>query len=234
MSIPFKKDPVEFNQRLLFPPNIFDLLPGDHQCFIYGEIFEHLDTSGVERNHSNPGQNAYHPKLITGISIYAYSNGIFSSREIEKKCHEDIGFMFISHSNCPNFRVLNDFRKENHEFFKKCFKQSVEQAMEAGMVSPGHVSSDGSEFKADTSKHKAMSYGRLKAKEAELTEEIERLTAKAEQCDREEDTEYHDRSGYEIPEELKIKKKRSAKIKEAEEALEKRVQELNSGEKTED
>jgi len=106
--------------------------------------------------------------------------------------------------------------------------------MEAGMVSPGHVSSDGSKFKADTSKHKAMSYGRLKAKEAELMEEIERLTAKAERCDREEDTEYHDRSGYEIPEELKIKKKRSAKIKEAEEALEKRVQELNSGEKTED
>ena len=95
MSIPFKKDPVEFNQRLLFPPNIFDLPPGDHQCFIYGEIFEHLDTSSVERNHSNLGQNAYHPKLITGILIYAYSNGIFSSREIEKKCHEDIGFMFI-------------------------------------------------------------------------------------------------------------------------------------------
>ncbi len=234
MPVPFKKDPVEFNQKLLFPPNIFDLLPGDHQCFVYGDIFEQLDTSSVEQNYSILGQNAYHPGLITGILIYAYSQGIFSSREIEKRCNEDIGFMFISHINCPNFRVLSDFRKDNHEFFKECFKKSVLLAMEAGMSSPGHVSLDGSKFKADTSKHKAMSYGRLKAKEKELTEEIEKLTSEAERCDKEEDEEYQNKTGYEIPEELKIKEKRLAKIKEAKEALEKREQELNPGKKIED
>jgi len=137
--------------------------------------------------------------------------------------------MYISHFNCPNFRVLSDFRKDNYEFFKDCFKQSALLAMEAGMASLGHVSLDGSKFRANTSKHKAMSYGRLKAKEKELTEEIEALIAKADRCDEEEDEQYDDKTGYEIPEELKIKEKRLVKIKEAKEALEKREQELNPG-----
>ena len=234
MPIPFKKDPVEFKQRALFATNVFDLLPSDHPCYVYEDIFEQLDTSSVEEKFSVRGQNAFHPKLITGILIYAYSQGAFSSREIEKKCHEDIGFMFISHCNCPNFRVLSDFRKDNYEFFKECFKQSVLLAMEAGMVSLGHVSLDGSKFKANTSKHKAMSYGRLKAKEKELTEEIEDLLTKAAKCDKEEDEEYQDKTGYEIPEELKIKEQRLARIKEAKGALEKREQELNPGKKIDD
>ncbi|MFH1935662.1 MAG: IS1182 family transposase [Pseudomonadota bacterium] len=234
MPIPFKKDPIVFNQRALFASNVFDLLPEDHTCFVYEDIFQQLDTSSVEEQFSVRGQNAYHPRLITGILIYAYSQGVFSSREIEKKCHEDIGFMFISHCNCPNFRVLSDFRKDNYKFFKECFKQSVLLAMEAGMASLGHVSLDGSKFKANTSKHKAMSYGRLKAKEKELTEEIEDLIAKASKCDKQEDEEYQDKTGYEIPEELKIKEKRLAKIKEAKEALEMREQDLNPGKEIDD
>ena len=229
MQIPFKKDPVEFNQRALFPTNIFDLLPSDHPCYVYEDIFEQLDTSSVEEKLSIRGQNAYHPRLITSILIFAYTQGVFSSREIEKRCHEDLSFMFISHSNCPNFRVLSDFRKDNREFFKDCFKQSVLLAKEAGMVSLGHVSLDGSKFKANTSKHKAMSYGRLKSKEKELTQEIEALILKADKCDKEEDEDYKDNTGYEIPDELKIKEKRLAKIKEAKKALEKKEKELNPG-----
>ncbi len=234
MIVPFKKDPVEFKQRAIFATNVFDLLPSDHPCYVYEDIFEQLDTSSVEEKFSVRGQNAYHPRLITAILIYAYSQGIFSSREIEKRCHEDLGFMCISHFNCPNFRVLSDFRKDNYKFFKECFKQSALLAMEAGMASLGHVSLDGSKFKANTSKHKAMSYGRLKAKEKELTEEIESLLVKAAKCDEEEDEEYQDKSGYEIPEELKIKEKRLAKIKEAKEALENREHELNPGKEIDD
>ena len=227
MIIPFKKDPIEFNQRTLFPTNIFDLLSSDHPCYVYEDIFEQLDTSSVEEKFSIKGQNAYHPRLITSILIFAYTQGVFSSREIEKRCQEDLSFMFVSHSHCPNFRVLSDFRKDNHEFFKNCFKQSVLLAKEAGMVSLGHVSLDGSKFKANTSKHKAMSYGRLKSKEKELTQEIEALIFKADKCDKEEDEDYKDNTGYEIPEELTIKEKRLATIKEAKKALEKREKDLN-------
>lgn len=94
MSVPFKKDPDVYDHRSLFATNIFDLLPSDHPCYIYEDIFQHLDTSSIEENYSTLGQHAYHPRLITGILIYAYSQGVFSSREIEKKCHEDLGFMF--------------------------------------------------------------------------------------------------------------------------------------------
>lgn len=234
MAIPFKKSPIETNQRTLFPSNIFDLLAKDHECYVYEEIFHQLNTASVEEKYSIRGQNAYHPRLITGILIYAYSQGVFSSRQIEKKCKEDLGYMYIADMSCPNFRVLSDFRKENHEFFKECFKQSVLLAMEAGMVRLGHVSLDGSKFKADTSKHKAMSYGRLKEKEKELTAEIEVLVAQAETCDEEENREYKEKTGYEIPEDLKHKQTRLEKIRAAKTALEKREEALHPGQQIED
>ncbi|MGM0367546.1 MAG: IS1182 family transposase, partial [Actinomycetota bacterium] len=150
------------------------------------------------------------------ILIYAYSQGIFSSRQIEKKCKKDLSFMYISHLNCPNFRVLSDFRKENWEFFIQVFSQSVKIAAKLGMVPLAHVSVDGSKFFADTSKSKAASYGRLKKAEAKLEEDINKLLKKAE------DKVYHNGTGYSIPEELKRKKGRLSKIKKAKKALEKR------------
>ena len=234
MSIPFKRSPVEFNQRLLFPTCIFDLLSENHECYVYNDIFQQLDTTSLEDMYSRRGQNAYHPRLIVSILIYAYSQGVFSSREIEKRCNEDLSFMYIAGMNCPNFRVLSDFRKNNSEFFEECFKQSVLLAMELGLASLGHVSLDGSKFKADTSKHKAMSFKRLKEKEQELMEEIEVLIQTALKCDEEEDKEYEEKTGYEIPEDLKYKKERLAKIQAAKEALIKREEELNPGKPIDD
>ena len=96
MSIPFKTSPVEFHQHLLFPPNIFDLLADDHECYLYSDLFAQLDTSIIESQYSLKGQNAYHPQLIVSILIYAYSRGVFSSRQIERRCREDLSFMFIA------------------------------------------------------------------------------------------------------------------------------------------
>ena len=111
MSIPFKKSPVEFNQRLLFPGNVFDLLPDDHECYLYNDIFQQRTTSSLESKYSTKGQNAYHPKLLVSILIYSYSQGIFSSWQIERRCNEDLSFMYIAGMNCPDFRVLSDVRK---------------------------------------------------------------------------------------------------------------------------
>jgi transposase len=96
MNIPFKKSPLTFNPALLSPPNIFDLLPNDHECFVCRDIFDQLDTSAIESLYNSKGQHAYHPKLIISILIYSYSRGVFSSREIEQRCHEDISFMYIA------------------------------------------------------------------------------------------------------------------------------------------
>jgi transposase len=234
MSVPFKSSPVEFNQHLLFPTNIFDLLPKGHECFLYAELFQQIDTSSLESLYSVKGQNAYHPKLIVSILIYAYSRGVFSSRQIERRCNEDLSFMFIAQMNCPNFRVLSDFRKNQGDFFQDCFKQTVKLAMELKLASLGHISLDGSKFKANTSKHKAMSYGRLKEREQALCAEIDDLIEKAKRCDQDEDKAYKDKTGYEIPDDLKFKEGRLAKIRAAKQALEQREQQLSPGKAIDD
>ena len=200
---PYRKD---YCQSQLFATNVFDLLPEDHECFLYQELFEQLDTSEVEAQYSDRGQRAYAPRQIVSILIYAYSRGVFSSRQIEQRCREDLGFMYLAGRNCPNFRVLSDFRKDHGEFFRAGFKQTVQLALALGLVSLGHVSLDGSKFKANSSKHKAMSYGRLKEKEQELCEEIEALTRQADRCDEQEDRVYQERTGYELPDDLRDKK----------------------------
>jgi transposase len=229
MAIPFKSSPVEFNQYLLFPANIFDLLPKDHECFVYADLFQQMDTSHLESLYSVKGQNAYHPRLIVSILIYAYSRGVFSSRQIEKRCQEDLSFMFIAQMNCPDFRVLSDFRKDHGVFFQDCFKQTVKLAMALKLASLGHISLDGSKFKANTSKHKAMSYGRLKARGQALCAEIDALIEQAKRCDQEEDRAYQERTGYEIQEDLQFKQHRLAKIQAAKQALEQREAQLNPG-----
>jgi vacuolar-type H+-ATPase subunit I/STV1 len=127
--------------------------------------------------------------------------------------------------------VLSDFRKDNPDFLKECFKQSALLAKQLGLVSFGHVSLDGSKLKANTSKHKAMSYEYMNLKEEELVNQINELLDQAEERDKREDEQLQDKTGYEIPDELKIKEKRLAKIREAKKALEERENELNPGKK---
>jgi len=222
----FKTPPTEHQQRLLFPSNIFDLLPADHSCRLYHDVFQQLDTTEIEKQYSLIGQHAYHPKQLVSLLIYAYSRGVFSSRQIQQRCQEDLSFMYIAQMQCPNFRVLSDFRKDHAEFFHDCFKQTVKIAMELGLASLGHISLDGSKFKAYSSKHKAMSYGHLKAQESQLNEEINALIKQATECDKEEDQQYKEKTGYEIPEDLAFKQQRLAKIKAAKEALEAREKAL--------
>ena len=179
--------------------------------------------------HSVRGQHAYHPQLIVAILIYAYSRGVFSSREIERRCGEDLSFMYIAQMNCPNFRVLSDFRKNHSVFFHDCFTQTVKLAMELKLVSLGHISLDGSKFKANSSKHKAMSFARLKEQEQQLTHEIDALIDKAKHCDDEEERDYKERTGYEIPQDLKHKETRLAQIKAARQAIEAREEALHPG-----
>ena len=234
MKPKFKQPPTDYYQSQLMPANIFDLLPEDHDCFIYQPILQLIDTTEVDKLFSTQGQHAYSPQLIISILIYAYTHGVFSSRQIEKRSCEDIGFMYIAGLHCPNFRVLSDFRKLHHEFFMDCFKQTVKMALELKLVTLGHVSLDGSKFKANSSKYKAMSYGRLKEQEQQLCSEIEELVAQADRCDEEENRDYKERTGYELPDDLTHKETRLEKISAAKEALEEREKKLHPNEKIED
>ena len=182
-------------------------------------MFGQLDTSALESQYSPDGQHAYHPKQMISILIYGYTHGVFSMRELEKRCHEDLSFMYIAKMNCPNFRTLNNFRKDNSEFFEDSFVQTVQLAIELNMASLGHISFDGSKFKANSSKHKAMSYGRLKEKEQKLCKEIAKLIKQGNDCN-DEDRDYQDKSSYELPDELAFKEHRLETIQNAKKALE--------------
>ena len=138
-NIPFKNDPDQFTHNgSLFATNVFDLLPDDHHSFVYETFFQQIDVSSLVKKYSVRGQRAYHPRRLISILIYAYCHGVFGSRKIKQKCCEDLGFMYISHLHCPDFRTLSDFRKNNYEFFVECFKQTVLLAREAGLASLGH------------------------------------------------------------------------------------------------
>ena len=230
----FKDYECDREQRQLFTTNVFELLPQEHDCFLFAELFAQLDTREAEKHYSPLGQRAYDPRQQIGILIYAYSRGVFSSRQIEQRCREDLGFMYIAGSNCPNFRVLSDFRKTHGELFTRCFVQTVKLAMELNLASLAHISLDGSKLKANSSRHKAMSYKGLKDREKALSEEIEALVEQAARQDEEEDRRYQERTGYEVPEDLSFKKDRLAKIQAAKAQLEAREQERHPGKVIED
>ncbi len=104
---------------------------------------QQLDTSRIESQYSPLGQRTYHPRKIVDILIYGYSHGVFSSRQLEKRCNEDLSFMYIAGKDCPNFCVLSDFRKHHAPFYQECFVQTVKLAMAMKLASLGHVSLDG-------------------------------------------------------------------------------------------
>ncbi len=227
---PVFKDYVKArDQHELFACNVFDLLPAEHDCFVFADLIQSLDVSSVHSHYSPIGQRAYDPLHLIGILIYAYSHGVFSSRQIARRCAEDLGFMYIAASSCPSHKVLRDFRQQHGALFFECFKQTVKVALELKLATLGHVSLDGSKFKANSSKHKAMSYGRLKKQEKALGKEIKALIAQAARCDEEEDRRYQERTGYEPSADLQHKQTRLEKIQAAKAALEQREQKRAGG-----
>src|SRR6266498_3576062 len=127
----------------------------------------------------------------------------------------------LAGGGAPNDRTLARFRRENAAAFTAVFQETVVLALRLGLARLGHVALDGTKLKANTSKHKAMSYGRMKQREAQLTAEIARLVERAEAQDTTEDQEYGaDSDGYSVDAELAFRAARLAKIRAVRERLE--------------
>jgi transposase-like protein DUF772 len=152
--------------------------------------------------------------------------GVFSSRKIQKELIEDVGFRVLAAGNEPDFRTISDFRKLNLQALQRLFDQVLQIALQAGTMKLGRVVLDGSKVKANASKHKAMSYGRMQEDERRIKEEVKRLLEQAEAVDAEEDARYGaDRRGDELPAELARRETRLQRIREAKRALEARARE---------
>jgi transposase len=215
-------------QDLLLPPSLRDWLPEDHLAYFVSDVVEQLDLSAIESVYEEEerGQPPYHPRMMTKVLLYGYCVGVFSSRRIQTKLSEDVGFRVLAAGNEPDFRTISDFRKLHLGALQGLFDQVLRIALQAGTMKLGRVVLDGSKVKANASKHKAMSYGRMQEEEKRLQEEVKRLLEQAEAADEEEDARYgRDRRGDELPAELARRETRWQRIQEAKRALEERARE---------
>jgi transposase len=210
-------------QIILMPASLQDWLPSDHLAYFISDVVEALDLSAIMERYSveERGYPPYHPAMMVKVLLYAYCIGIASSRKIEKHLCEDIAFRVLAANNTPDFRTISDFRKDHLKALAGLFLQVLKLCQKAGLVKLGHVALDGTKLKANASKHKAMSYKRMKEDEARLEAEVADLLKKSEAADEEEDRRYgKGKRGDELPKELAFRESRLKKIREARLALE--------------
>ncbi len=223
-------------QLMLMPPDLAQWLPEDHLIYFVREVVRQLDLSSIYADYdgSKGGHPAYHPEMMVGLLLYGYCVGIASSRQIEKACKENIPFRVLSANEHPDHDTIAEFRRRHLSALAALFVQGLQLCQKAGLVKLGHVSLDGSKVKANASRHKAMSYRRLQKSVEELETEVKRLLEEAEKTDTAEDQRYgKHRRADELPEELRHKERRLAKIKEAKEALEREARQRAEQQKRE-
>jgi transposase len=216
------------DQMFLLPPSLRDWLPENHLVYFVSDVVDQLDLSAIESVYEKDdrGQPPYHPRMMTKILVYAYCVGVYSSRKIQKRLIEDVAFRVLAAGNEPDFRTISDFRKLHLNALHSLFEQVLKLVLTAGAIKLGRVALDGSKIKANASKHKAMSYKRMKEEERNLRAEVRQLLNQAKAADDEEDARYgKDKSGDELPEELSRRETRLKRIREAKRVLEQRARE---------
>ena len=215
-------------QDFLLPPSPRDWLPEDHLVYFVSDLIDQLDLSAITAVYEDEerGYPPYHPVMLTKVLVYAYCVGVFSSRRIQRRLVEDVAFRVLAAGNAPDFRTIADFRKTHLTALRGFFEQVLRLARELGAPRVGRVALDGSKIKANASKHKAMSYGRMREKQRQLRDEVKQLLDQAEAADAAEDAQYGtDRRGDELPAELQRRESRLKRIREAKRALEARAKE---------
>ena len=216
----------------LFPASVQDFVPPGHIAHLIREtVREGLDLRAILAQYDEErGYPPYHPGMMTALLLYAYSQGIYSSRRIDRACHERVDFMAVSGLSYPDFRTISEFRKRHLGALSGLFAQVLGLCRKAGLVKFGHVALDGTRIKANASKHKAMSYGRMRGAEEKLAAEVAGWMKKAAAQDAAEDRQHGgDRRGDELPDWVANKERRLTKIREAKAALEAEAQAAAQG-----
>ena len=156
--------PYEPDQQLLLPAALQEWLPDDHLAYFISDVVDQLDISEVTARYERErrGGPPYHQRMMVKVLLYGYCVGVASSRRIAQRLHEDIAFRVLAANNTPDFRTISDFRKDNVDALSDLFVQVLALCQQAGLVKLGHVALDGTKVKANASKHKTMSYQRMK------------------------------------------------------------------------
>jgi transposase len=221
MAKTFREWNVE--QQMLLPPSVLDFVPPGHLAhFVRDTVAEELDLSAViDTYEEERGYPPYHPVMMTAVLLYAYCQGIYSSRRIARACEERVDFMAVTALQRPDFRTIATFRRRHLAALRGLFHQVLGLCRRAGLVRLGHVALDGTKLRANASKHKAMSYRRMQETEPALAAEVAQWFAEAEAADTREDGEHGAaRRGDELPAWVANKQERLAKIRAAKAELE--------------
>jgi transposase len=199
-----------------------DALPEDDLVFFLLELIPQLDLTPFHKHYTHElrGQPPFDVTMMVTLLVYAYSVGVYSSRKIAAAYERNLAFRAIVGNDPPDFRTISDFRKIHLAALRHLFLEVLCVAGELGMVKLGNLSTDGTKMGANASRHKAMSYGYMKKEIERLEAEIEQLLQQAEQVDAEQDAALGSRRGDELPDELKRRQGRLAKIQEAKARLE--------------
>jgi transposase len=211
--------PEEFANH---PYTAADRLPEDDLVFFLLDVIAQLDLSPFYASYEveKRGAPPYDPGMMAILLFYAYSVGVFSSRKIALACERNLAFLAIVGPQRPDFRTISDFRKEHLRILPDLFNQILKLAHEVGLVQLGLWATDGSKFPGNASRHHAMSYGYMKKEEERLKAEIAELLQQAHQSDEAEDAALGAHRGDELPEELRFRQERLAKILQAKTRLE--------------
>jgi transposase len=226
--------PYQPRQSFLLPPSPQQWLPEKHLAYFVMEVVEQLDLGAIYAyyNKEERGFPPHHPLMMVALLLYAYCVGVPSSRKIENKTQEDIAFRVIAGNTHPDHSCISEFRRIHLEALTGLFVQVLRLCQEAGLVKLGHVAIDGTKVKANASKHKAMSYDRMKLKQDELCQKVQELMEAAEQADQREDAQYgKGLRGDELPKELERAESRRARIRELMEKLEAEAREQKQAHK---
>lgn len=218
--------PYDQDTLLLMPPSVRDWVDADSLPAFINDVVDELDLRPFFAAHDEPrGKPPYHPALMLKVLLYGYATGVRSSRRIEARLAADVGFMFLAGQARPDHKTIAEFRRRHLGAFSALFLEVLVLCQQAGLVKLGRVALDGTKVKANASKHKAMSYGRMAEREAALEVEVQAILDEAEAVDAAEDELYGDARSDELPPELRTREGRLRKIREAKAALEREARE---------
>lgn len=166
--------PYNPDQSYLLPPSVKDVLGEEHLCFFIHTVVEKLDLTAFEENYEEEGRPAYSPALVLKIWLYAYALGLTSSRRLEQRVREDLGFRYLAGGAVPDHWTLNMFRKRHGCALNDMFTQVLEMARDSGLAKLGHVAIDSTRVGANASRHKIDSERNLRTERSRIRRQIRR------------------------------------------------------------
>lgn len=198
---------VERDQQFLMPPSLSDWLPEDHLAWFVLDLVAELDLAElyVSLRADGRGGAAYHPQMMLGVLLYAYCVGERSSRRIERRLVEDVAFRVVAANQCPDHATLARFRARHREAISGLFSQVLGLCVAEGLVQTGVVAIDGTKVEANASAWSNRTRRQI----------AEEILDEAEAVDAQEDEEFGDRRGDELPERWAGRGDRRSRLREA-------------------